>query len=325
MGVDDDRVALGDRGVRLGRDERVVAARQQREEAAVGGVDVQAHAVALAQRQRLVDAVDGAEAGRAGGEHDVPTSPLAHSASTASRSIRPQRVGRHGRALHAEQLAHARVGVVRGGAVDDRLPGWSSRATHSASRLAIVPLEVRWPRPGGGEPEHGAQLLDHLDLQPAGPGAAVERVVVGVDEHRREVAGDRHRVRRLEHLAGVARVEEGVVVGHPLAERVPGGGQPLRVGLARGVRVVGPEALLPGGDERGGARDELGELVGAGGRRHGRAQCSHVGGLRRRSQRCVANCSPRGTSPPPAPPLAAIRGPTVLTSAARAVKSARWT
>ena len=72
VGVDDDRVALRDRRVRGGGDERIVAARQQREEAAVGAVGVQAHPVALAQGERLVDAIDGPQPGRAGGEHDGP-------------------------------------------------------------------------------------------------------------------------------------------------------------------------------------------------------------------------------------------------------------
>ncbi len=66
--VDDDRVARADRAERLlGHESR---AGEQREEAAVRGVDVDAHAVALAPRQRLVDRVDRPDAGRPGGQHD---------------------------------------------------------------------------------------------------------------------------------------------------------------------------------------------------------------------------------------------------------------
>jgi hypothetical protein len=43
-------------------------------------------------------------------------------------------------------------------------------------------------------------------------------VVVGVELHRGEVADDRRRVRGLDHLTGVARVEERVVVRHALGE-----------------------------------------------------------------------------------------------------------
>ena len=142
-----------------------------------------------------------------------------------------------------------------------RLPGWTSRAIHSASRLAIVPLEVEVAQAGGRQPEHDAQLVDDLHLQPAGPRPAVERVVVGIDEHRRQVAGHGHGVGRLEHLARVARVKEGVVVGHPLAEGVPRGGQAVGSRGAGGIGLVRAEARLPRADERGGARNEVGELI----------------------------------------------------------------
>ena len=246
VGVDDDGVALRDRGVRGGRDERIVAAREQREEAAVGAVDVQAHPVALAQGERLVDAIDGAQPGRAGGEHD--------GADVAARAL-----GLHGievdaalgvgrappwRSRRAARTC-ARGCSARLAQCTMRLPGWTSRAIHSASRLAIVPLEVRWPRPGAGSPNMTAQLVDDLHLQPARPRPAVERVVVGVDEHRRQVAGHRHRVGRLEHLARVARVEERVVVGHPLAEGVPRGGQAIGVRGAGGVRLVWARSAPP--------------------------------------------------------------------------------
>jgi hypothetical protein len=93
-----------------------------------------------------------------------------------------------------------------------RRPGLSSRATNSASRLAIVPLEVRWPR-CAGSPNIAASWATDLLLHLARWPAAVERVVVRVDQHRGQVAGHRDRVRRLEHLAGVVRVEVRVVPG----------------------------------------------------------------------------------------------------------------
>jgi hypothetical protein len=37
------------------------------------------------------------------------------------------------------------------------LPGASSRATHSASRFAIVPLAVRWPSVSAGRPNIAAR------------------------------------------------------------------------------------------------------------------------------------------------------------------------
>ena len=63
--------------------------------------------------------------------------------------------------------------------------------------------------------EHPGDLGDRLDLHlRAGP-AAVARVVVGIDGHGQRVGGARHRMRRLEHLAGIERMEVGVVVAQP--------------------------------------------------------------------------------------------------------------
>ena len=178
-----------------------------------------------------------------------------------------------------------------------RLPGWTSRATHSASRLAIVPLEVRWPRPGEGSPNMTRSWSTTSTSSPLAPGPAVERVVVGVDEHRRQVAGHGHRVRRLEHLPGVARVEEGVVVGHPLAEGVPRGGQPLRVGLARGVRVVGAEPRLPRLDERrwpwGRGRRAGAEREGGGTAADARTSRPALAALASRVDRCASGAARR--------------------------------
>ena len=44
--------------------------------------------------------------------------------------------------------------------------------------------------------------------------AAVEGMVVGIDCHGERVGGAGQRVRRLEHLPGIERMEVGVVVGH---------------------------------------------------------------------------------------------------------------
>ena len=76
---------------------------EQREEAAVRGVDMQPDAVALAQRQRLVDRVDRAEPGGAGGERRrCRLRRRQQVASSASRSIRPpRRPGRRARPCRA--------------------------------------------------------------------------------------------------------------------------------------------------------------------------------------------------------------------------------
>ena len=60
--------------------------------------------------------------------------------------------------------------------------------------------------------EHRGDLGDGFLLHGGTGAAAVERVVVGVDPHRERVRGARDRVRRLQHLAGVERMEVGIVV-----------------------------------------------------------------------------------------------------------------
>ena len=138
--------------------------------------------------------------------------------------------------------------------MDDPLPGCSSRATKRASRLAIVPLVVRWPRDG-----RRSRTCRRAARPPRAPcrggRAAVQGVVVGVDQHGGDVSDDCRGVRGLEHLARVVRVEEGVVVLHPALELLPRRGQPVGLGDARGVALVGAEAFLPRGDQGGGVHE----------------------------------------------------------------------
>ncbi|MNS63177.1 hypothetical protein D3C72_962650 [compost metagenome] len=124
--------------------------------------------------------------------------------------------------------------------------------------------------------EHRGEIGDRFALEVGGGGAAVEGVVVGVDLHGHQVGDHGDRVRRLEHLAGVARVVEGVVVVEPVGEV----GQDLRDARRRHVerrgRLEGPEGGLPGGygpQPVGQKRQLGGQLVVQGGglrRIHGR-------------------------------------------------------
>ena len=215
--IDHHRVALGDRGVRgpshsLGR---VVG--DQGEEAAVRGVDMDPGAVAAAERQGLVDGVDRPETGGAGGQHDGADRARLQQVLQRVEVHPAAGVGGHRSRGHAEQVAHPAVRVVRVGAVRDSLarmafPGDEQRFEVGDRAAAGQVSEVRRVA------EHPGQIGDHLLLHPGGRRAAVERVVVGVDQHRRQVADDRGRVRRLQHLADVARVEERVVVPQPLQQ-----------------------------------------------------------------------------------------------------------
>ena len=131
------------------------------------------------------------------------------------------------------------VRVVRLGAVGDAPAG--VRLAGDEQRL-----QVR-DRPAGGQvaevagqPEHPGQLGGDLAFHRGGRRAAVQGMVVGVDQHRGEVAGHRGRVRGLEHLPGVARVEERVIVRQPAGELREGRGEPFVADLSDAWCSNGP-------------------------------------------------------------------------------------
>jgi hypothetical protein len=87
--------------------------------------------------------------------------------------------------------------------------------------------------------EHGRQLSDDLSFHRRAGRAAVQGVVVGVDQHRREMADHGHGVGRLEYLARVVRVEEESVVLQTAREQGEGLGEALVVHLEGRVGPVG--------------------------------------------------------------------------------------
>ena len=98
------------------------------------------------------------------------------------------------------------------------------------------------------EPEHRRDPRDDLLLHLGGGRAAVECVVIRVDEHGGCVAEDGRRMRGLEHLAHVARVTERVVVAQSLREFVEGLTKHLIRDDERGVLVEGSICILPSVD-----------------------------------------------------------------------------
>jgi hypothetical protein len=102
--------------------------------------------------------------------------------------------------------------------------------------------------------EHRGQLRDRLLLHLRRGGAAVERVVVGVQQHGRRVRRPRDRHGRLEHLPGVVRVRIGVHVLQPIGELVQG----RALGVAAGVVVLEQRAERQQG---GGALAQAGVLA----------------------------------------------------------------
>ena len=200
--------------------------------------------VAAGDRQDLVHRVDRAQAGGAGGR-DHRADPAPGEQRVECHGVHPPRgVGRHRGALDAEHAAHPGVGVVRLLAVGDaeagmEFPGHVEGLQVGDRAAGGQVAEV------GAQAEHGSQSGNRLLLHLAGRRAAIQRVVVRVDEHRGEIPRHGSRVRGLEHLAGVGRVEERVVAAQPPGEFGEDAGEPLVTDEHRRVGLERPELFLP--------------------------------------------------------------------------------
>ena len=158
--------------------------------------------MALAQREDLRQRIDGADRGRAERRDDG-----ADAARLQARARAPRRPC--GRARRRRRLRNGMPSTRADAAsacsapapeAATAVPGRSSRAIHSASRFAIVPPLVRWPRCASQPNMRAISATASFSIARAGA-AAVERVVVGIDPHRERVGEARDRMRRLQHLA----------------------------------------------------------------------------------------------------------------------------
>ena len=131
--VDHDRVGASHRRRRARRDARIAAVGEQREEPAVGGVDVQARSVLRAQ------AGDRPTSSRAPSEvvpsvaTTVPT-PRPEARRQRAEVHAPARAGGDRLVRDSEHAAHAGVRVVGGGRGDDRAARGAARAPPTAPR-----------------------------------------------------------------------------------------------------------------------------------------------------------------------------------------------
>ena len=110
--------------------------------------------------------------------------------------------------------------------------------------------------------EHAGDLGNGLNLHLGAGAAAIAGVVIGVDRHGQRIGGARHRMRRLEHLPGIERVEVGVVVAQPVRGHFENAGHRghLRVGLR--ARIERPAAQLNFALEQlGGAGEQAGDWI----------------------------------------------------------------
>ena len=204
------------------------------------------HPVPPGHREDVVHRVDGAQAGGARRGHHGADPAAGQQRVQFAEVDAPGGVHADRRAGHAEHAAHPAVGVVRLRRVGDA-PARVQLAGH-VQRLQVG------DRAAGGQvtqvpvqAEHGRQLGHGLLLHLGGGRAAVQGVVVRVDQHGGEVAGHGRRMRRLEHLARVTGMEERVVVPQPPGELGENGGEPVVRDVQRRVPAEGAVALLPAG------------------------------------------------------------------------------
>ncbi len=203
------------------------------------------HPVSLAQRERLVDRVDRPQRGGPGGQNQGADGVGLQQVLQGGEVHPPPGIGGHPDPADAEQPAHPLVGVVGllaegDGGIRSQLPGdEEGLQVGDGSARGQVPEEV------GGVVEHRGNGGHRLPLQRGGRRPPVEGMIVWIDEHRHQIGGSRRRMGRREHLAGVARVEEGVVVPQPPAQLLQHQLRPLRGDGRRGVGGDGGPAGLP--------------------------------------------------------------------------------
>jgi hypothetical protein len=104
-----------------------------------------AHVVALAQREGLVHQIDRAQAGGARSEHDSADPARTQQVLQCVQVHAAEVVHRYPVPLHIQHLAHSAVCVVGLGAVGDALAGMQLAGDEQRLQVGDVPLVVRWP------------------------------------------------------------------------------------------------------------------------------------------------------------------------------------
>ncbi len=128
----------------------------------------------------------------------------------------PVVVGGDAGVVDFEHAGDALMGVVRLPGADDAaarstLIGHPERFEVGDGAAGSQMAQKLRPAEHGGDGAHGFNL--HLRTGPA----AVARMVVGVDGHGQRISRPCHRMRRLEHLPGIERMEVRVVIAEPAA------------------------------------------------------------------------------------------------------------
>ena len=221
MRVDGDRVGTSQRVEGLAGHAGLPAVGQQREESAVRRIDMQTRAVPLAEVGDAINAIDHPEPGGPERRHDRADATGLEALLQRSEVERAVTCRGHGLVPRTDDFRDTRVGVVRLRTRQHNLV--RMEATCHPERLEI---RDRARRGEVGEVlllmQHRCDLVDRLTLEVRRRRPAVERVVVRVEQHCHRVARPRHRMRRLEHLAEVLRIREGVRASKAIGELIEG-------------------------------------------------------------------------------------------------------
>jgi hypothetical protein len=231
--VDHDRVTLGDCLERSGGHEVTVGPGKNGEEAAVRAIHVYPHAVLASDRHDVLDAINHAQPGRAGRNDDGPDPTRRQKRFDRIDVHPPGYVTRNRDALDTQHVTHPAMRVVRLRAVRDCLARMQLSGDEecfqvgdSAARREVA-QRLRW------QMKHCRQLGDEFLFHDARGLSPIERMVVGIVQHRSEVANDRRRMRWLQHLPDIARMKERIIPLQPLQQLVQRVAQPTVVNSGR--------------------------------------------------------------------------------------------
>ncbi|MNS63178.1 hypothetical protein D3C72_962660 [compost metagenome] len=122
MGVDDEGVGFCQGAVGRGGDQSGLEVREQAVEAAVGRVDVHAHAVGAGEGENPVERVEGADAGGAERRDEGADAARLEGRFETGEVQAAVGVDVEGDRLDAQDLGHAAVGVVGLAGIRDGLP-----------------------------------------------------------------------------------------------------------------------------------------------------------------------------------------------------------
>ena len=241
VGIDDDGVCLADGGIGAAGGLGQVLWNEA-EVAAVRRVDVDAEAIAVAEGEDLVERIDGADGGCAQSDDDRAHISTAKFSFQGFKANAATMVGRNLGVIELKDGRDAAMGVVGLLGTEDalarrKLTGYPKRLKVGEGTAGGEMAEKLCPG------KHLRDLADGLNLHFGTGASAIAGVVIRIHGHGQGVSGARHRVGRLEHLAGIEGMEIRVVVAEALGHLMQNSGD--AGGVSGNVsRRQGSELLL---------------------------------------------------------------------------------